>query len=119
MSTTSIFCLLHLLLLQFSLSSVLVAHPKPSLPPTFHPPRSTQITKTCSNSSRSSSTTQTARSDHGEALCFSCVPVVITDRPIPDLPFSNVLRWQKIAMFVRGSGRVVRVLKRMLGHECW
>ncbi|RXI08894.1 hypothetical protein DVH24_023038 [Malus domestica] len=55
----------------------------------------------------------------GEALCFGCVPVVITDRPIHDLPFSDVLRWQEIALFVGRRGGVVTDLKRVLGRACW
>lgn len=57
----------------------------------------------------------------GEALRFGCVPAVLTDRPIQDLPFSDVLRWQEIAVFVerRGVGELKRVLARRCGdrHE--
>jgi hypothetical protein len=50
----------------------------------------------------------------GEALRFGCVPAVITDRPIQDLPFLDVLRWQEIAVFVPVGG--VKELKRVLGR---
>ncbi|KAL5569004.1 hypothetical protein UlMin_025579 [Ulmus minor] len=46
----------------------------------------------------------------GEALRFGCVPVVIADRPMQDLPFMDVLRWQEIAVFV-GSGGGAKELK--------
>lgn len=42
----------------------------------------------------------------GEAMRFGCVPVVITDRPIQDLPFMDVVMWSEIAVFVRSGGRV-------------
>ena len=51
----------------------------------------------------------------GEAFRFGCVPVVITDRPIQDLPFMDVLRWQEIAVFVHsksGAEELKRVLNR-------
>ncbi|KAB1217813.1 hypothetical protein CJ030_MR3G014777 [Morella rubra] len=48
----------------------------------------------------------------GEALRFGCVPAVITDRPIQDLPFMDMLRWQEIAVFVPVVG--VKELKRVL-----
>ncbi|KAG2730376.1 hypothetical protein I3843_01G283600 [Carya illinoinensis] len=48
----------------------------------------------------------------GEALRFGCVPAVITDRPIKDLPFMDVLRWQEIAVFVPLG--VVKELKHVL-----
>ncbi|KAK2637407.1 hypothetical protein Ddye_032199 [Dipteronia dyeriana] len=62
-----------------------------------------------------------------DAVRFGCVPVVITDRPIQDLPLMDVLRWQEIAVFVRwenksggGSGgakRLRHVLDRTYGDE--
>ncbi|KAL6128174.1 hypothetical protein ACLB2K_071530 [Fragaria x ananassa] len=54
----------------------------------------------------------------GEALRFGCVPVVITDRPIQDLPFMDVLRWQEIALFVGRSGGA-KELERVLVRACW
>ncbi|KAJ4719949.1 Exostosin-like protein [Melia azedarach] len=57
-----------------------------------------------------------------EAVRFSCVPVVITDRPIQDMPLMDVLRWQEIALFVgwdKLKGRVkVEGLKRVLHRTC-
>ncbi|KAK1571749.1 hypothetical protein Q3G72_022337 [Acer saccharum] len=59
-----------------------------------------------------------------DAVRFGCVPVVITDRPIQDLPLMDVLRWQEIAVFVgwknrSGSGakRLRHVLDRTYGGE--
>lgn len=40
----------------------------------------------------------------GDALRFGCVPAVITDRPIQDLPFMDVLKWQEMAVFVGAGG---------------
>lgn len=54
----------------------------------------------------------------GEALRFGCVPVVITDRPIQDLPFMDVLRWQEMALFVGKRGGAKK-LKRLLVRACW
>ncbi|PON37369.1 Exostosin-like [Parasponia andersonii] len=51
----------------------------------------------------------------GGALGLGCVPVVITDRPIQDLPFMDVLRWQEIAVFV-GSGGGVEEIKHVLSR---
>ncbi|KAJ7964579.1 Exostosin-like [Quillaja saponaria] len=51
----------------------------------------------------------------GEALSLGCVPAVITDRPINDLPFMDVLRWQEMVVVVkreRGVKEVKRVLDR-------
>lgn len=46
----------------------------------------------------------------GEALKSGCVPVVVSGGPILDLPFSDVLRWSEIALFVplRGGAEEVR-----------
>ena len=49
----------------------------------------------------------------GEALGLGCVPVVIIDRPIQDLPFLDVVRWQEIAVFIGGGGEV-KELKHVL-----
>ncbi|XVE69260.1 hypothetical protein DITRI_Ditri09bG0138100 [Diplodiscus trichospermus] len=51
----------------------------------------------------------------GEAMSFGCVPVVITDRPIQDLPLMDLLRWQQIAVFV-GSRGGAKEIKRVLGR---
>jgi folylpolyglutamate synthase len=50
----------------------------------------------------------------GEALRFGCMPVVITDRPIQDLPLMDVLRWQEIAVFLGPTAvkEITRVLNR-------
>nr|DAD22819.1 TPA_asm: hypothetical protein HUJ06_024282 [Nelumbo nucifera] len=53
----------------------------------------------------------------GDALQFGCVPVVITERPILDLPFMDVLRWSEIAVFV-GAGGGVEGMKKQLGRTC-
>ncbi|KAG6600032.1 putative glycosyltransferase, partial [Cucurbita argyrosperma subsp. sororia] len=52
----------------------------------------------------------------GEVLRYGCVPVVISDRPIQDLPLMDVLRWQDMAVFVngvKGIEGVKRVLRRV------
>ncbi|OMO76582.1 Exostosin-like protein [Corchorus olitorius] len=51
----------------------------------------------------------------GEAMSFGCVPVVITDRPIQDLPLMDLLTWQKLAVFV-GTNGGAREIKRVLGR---
>nr|XP_043632390.1 probable glycosyltransferase At5g25310 [Erigeron canadensis] len=48
-----------------------------------------------------------------EAMGSRCVPVVITDRPIQDLPLMDVIDWSEIAVFVGTSGGVEGV-KRVL-----
>lgn len=57
-----------------------------------------------------------------DALRFGCVPVVVTDRPIQDMPLMDVLRWQEIALFVSGTNGVKRMLRRTCGddndHSC-
>ncbi|KAF7132543.1 hypothetical protein RHSIM_Rhsim09G0169100 [Rhododendron simsii] len=50
----------------------------------------------------------------GEALRLGCVPVMITDRPIQDMPLIDVVRWSEIAVFVGSRGGVAE-LKRVLG----
>ncbi|KVI09856.1 probable glycosyltransferase At5g25310 [Cynara cardunculus var. scolymus] len=39
-----------------------------------------------------------------EAMGAGCVPVVVTDRPIQDLPLMDVMKWSEIAVFVGSSG---------------
>lgn len=53
----------------------------------------------------------------GAALVHGCVPVVITDRPIQDLPLMDVIRWSEIALFV-GSRVRHEELKRVLVRTC-
>ncbi|XP_076954708.1 putative glycosyltransferase At3g07620 [Bidens hawaiensis] len=48
-----------------------------------------------------------------EALASGCVPVVITDRPIQDLPLMDVINWSEIAVFVGPTGGA-EGLKRVL-----
>lgn len=54
-----------------------------------------------------------------DALAMGCVPVVISGRQVLDLPFSDVLRWSDIALFVglhRGAGEVRRAMNRTCGE---
>lgn len=56
----------------------------------------------------------------GEALRVGCVPAVITDRPIQDLPLMDVLRWSEMAVFVGaggGGGGVKAALSRIGGER--
>lgn len=53
----------------------------------------------------------------GEALALGCVPVVITDRPIQDLPLMGVIRWSEIALFV-GSRVGHEQLKEVMNRAC-
>ena len=56
----------------------------------------------------------------GEALRFGCVPVVISDRWIQDLPLMDVVRWEEMAVFVAGGGGiegVKKVLRRVDGER--
>ncbi|KAJ9541790.1 hypothetical protein OSB04_028296 [Centaurea solstitialis] len=48
-----------------------------------------------------------------EAMAARCVPVVITDRPIQDLPLMDVVKWSEMAVFV-GSGGGAKGLKGVL-----
>lgn len=41
-----------------------------------------------------------------EAIASGCVPVIITDRPIQDLPLMDVLRWSEIAVVISTRGGV-------------
>ncbi|TKY56792.1 glycosyltransferase protein [Spatholobus suberectus] len=50
----------------------------------------------------------------GEALRLGCVPVVVAEGPVNDMPFMDVLRWREMAVFVRS----VRGVKRVLG-DTW
>ncbi|CAO2817138.1 unnamed protein product [Amaranthus hypochondriacus] len=47
------------------------------------------------------------------ALAHSCVPVVITDRPIQDLPLMDLIKWSEIALFI-GSNMSVDEFKSAL-----
>ncbi|KAK1312049.1 putative glycosyltransferase [Acorus calamus] len=47
----------------------------------------------------------------GDALRFGCVPVLISSRPIVDLPFYDVIRWSEIAVFVRLGEDVKRAIE--------
>ncbi|PKI46611.1 hypothetical protein CRG98_032953 [Punica granatum] len=51
----------------------------------------------------------------GEAMRVGCVPVVITVRPIQDLPLIDVLQWQEMAVFLGRDKGGVKELKRVLG----
>lgn len=41
-----------------------------------------------------------------DAIASGCVPVIITDRPIQDLPLMDVLRWSEIAVVMSTRGGV-------------
>ncbi|GER35907.1 exostosin family protein [Striga asiatica] len=49
-----------------------------------------------------------------EAMATGCVPVVLVDRPVQDLPFMDVLRWSDMAVVARvpagGGGRLRELL---------
>ncbi|KAK2968554.1 hypothetical protein RJ640_009399 [Escallonia rubra] len=55
----------------------------------------------------------------GEAMAAGCVPAVVADRPIQDLPLMDVLRWTEIAVFVgtRGGARGLKEVLRGVGEE--
>ncbi|CAA2991535.1 Hypothetical predicted protein [Olea europaea subsp. europaea] len=48
-----------------------------------------------------------------EAMAMGCVPVVIVDRPIQDLPLMDVLRWSDLGLLVEARGGAKR-LKQVL-----
>ncbi|CAI9772968.1 unnamed protein product [Fraxinus pennsylvanica] len=48
-----------------------------------------------------------------EAMALGCVPVVIVDRPIQDLPLTDVLRWSDLGLLVAARGGAKR-LKEVL-----
>lgn len=52
-----------------------------------------------------------------EAMAAGCVPVVIVDRPVQDLPLMDVLRWSDLALVVavprRGVGRLKQILSEV------
>ncbi|CAI9759731.1 unnamed protein product [Fraxinus pennsylvanica] len=48
-----------------------------------------------------------------EAMALGCVPVVIVDRPIQDLPLMDVLRWSDLSLLVTAHGGAKR-LKELL-----
>lgn len=50
-----------------------------------------------------------------DALRFGCVPVVITGRPIQELPLMDVMRWQEIAVFVGYKSNGVLDLEELKG----
>ncbi|PIA57673.1 hypothetical protein AQUCO_00600421v1 [Aquilegia coerulea] len=52
-----------------------------------------------------------------KALRYGCVPVVITDRSIVNLPFVDVLKWTEIAVFVDIKGGL-KNLQKVVGHRC-
>lgn len=52
-----------------------------------------------------------------EAMAAGCVPVVIVDRPVQDLPLMDVLRWPDLALVVAvkrgGAGRLKQILSEV------
>lgn len=48
-----------------------------------------------------------------EAMALGCVPVVIVDRPIQDLPLMDVLRWSDLSLLLSTRGGAKR-LKEVL-----
>ncbi|KAI3447907.1 hypothetical protein Pfo_004572 [Paulownia fortunei] len=49
-----------------------------------------------------------------EAMAWGCVPVVIVDRPIQDLPLMDILRWSDVALLVAVPRGGVKRLKQVL-----
>lgn len=52
-----------------------------------------------------------------EAMAAGCVPVVIVDRPVQDLPLMDVLRWSNMAMVVAVRRGGAARLKQILSEE--
>lgn len=54
-----------------------------------------------------------------EAIALGCVPVIITDRPIQDLPFMDVLRWSEIAVVIstRGGVKGIKLLLSEISED--
>lgn len=42
----------------------------------------------------------------GEALRLGCVPVVVTEGAVNDMPFMDVLRWKEMAVFVKSGVKI-------------
>lgn len=42
----------------------------------------------------------------GEALRLGCVPVVVTEEAVNDMPFMDVLRWREMAAFVKSGVKI-------------
>jgi len=42
----------------------------------------------------------------GEALRLGCVPVVVAEGAVNDMPFMDVLRWRDMAVFVKSGGKI-------------
>lgn len=51
-----------------------------------------------------------------DAVRFGCVPLVITERPMQDLPLMDLLRWQDMALFVKKENGGVKALRRVLDN---
>ncbi|KAL8119686.1 putative glycosyltransferase At3g07620 [Apium graveolens] len=54
-----------------------------------------------------------------EAIASRCVPVIITDRPIQDLPLMDVLQWSEIAVVIstRGGVKGMKLLLSEISEE--
>ncbi|KAH7511434.1 hypothetical protein JRO89_XSUnG0202700 [Xanthoceras sorbifolium] len=109
--------------------SMFVPHKDVTLPPRVDPPATHAPANESKNyfgyvkygavKSRAWSTSDV--SGISDAVRFGCVPVVITDRPIQDLPLMDVLRWQELAVFVgwkNKSGGGIKGLRRVLDRTC-
>ncbi|CAI9091569.1 OLC1v1026634C1 [Oldenlandia corymbosa var. corymbosa] len=52
-----------------------------------------------------------------EAMAMGCVPVVLVDHPIQDLPLMDVLRWSEMALVVATRGGVRRLKEVLTGVD--